>query len=173
MSKALVLFFSVYGSTRWVAAEVAKQTGADLKEIEPAVPYESDYDALSRRAQRELELDLRPGIRDPLRIDGYDLIFLGYPIWCFTVPMILRTFLEQYDLTGKTVVPFNTHLGSRDSGTWQLIRRLIPGALVQEGFSVEMNDVTEKAQTAVSQRLTTLQMTGFSHIPSSCRRQSR
>ena len=110
MSKALVLYFSVYGSTRWVAAEIAKQTGADLTEIEPAVPYESDYDALIRRAQRELERDLRPAIREPLRIDDYDLIFLGYPIWCFTVPMILRTFLEQYDLTGKTVVPFNTHV---------------------------------------------------------------
>ena len=152
MGKTLVLYFSVYGSTRWVAAEIARQTGADLVEVIPAVPYDSDqehYDALSCRVQREYDLDLRPAIRDPLPIDEYEVIFLGYPIWCLSCPMILRTFLEQYDLNGKTIIPFNTHMGSRDGGTWQLIRELAPGALVLEGLSIEMSDVAEKTPQAV------------------------
>ena len=132
------------------------QSGADLIEIEPAVPYDTDrshYDQLALRAQKEHDQQIRPGILSPLSIDDYDEIFLGYPIWCDTVPMIILTLLEQVDFHGKTVIPFNTHLGSRDSGTWQLIRLLLPQAQVLNGFCIEMHDTESKSRQAVSQTL--------------------
>ena len=153
MDRKLVLYFSVYGTTEKVAVEIARQAQADLMEIQPCVPYDSDrnhYSALARRTEREYSGNQRPGIRNVLPIAEYDVIFLGYPIWCDTVPMIIRTLLERYDFSGKTLIPFNTHMGSRDSGTWQLIRRQAPKAMVPDGLCIEMADTDSKASVLVS-----------------------
>ncbi|MBQ9195618.1 MAG: hypothetical protein IJ157_00130 [Clostridia bacterium] len=158
MSRKLVLFFSVYGTTKRIAEEIARQTGADLMEIEPIVPYDADrnhYDALARWTKRELEESQRPGIKGHLQISDYDIIFLGYPVWWYTFPMIIRTLFDQYDFSGKTILPFNTHMGSRDSGTWQMIRELAPKAFVGEGLSIEMPDVDRGLEKAVTQWLET------------------
>ena len=83
MSKNLVLYFSVYGTAKRVAEEIARQTGADIQEIVPMVPYDSDrnhYNALARLAKREHDEDMRPAIKNPIRLDGYDNIFIGYPM---------------------------------------------------------------------------------------------
>lgn len=156
MSGRLVLYFSVYGTAKRVAEEIAFQTGADLLAIEPAVPYDKDrshYIDLARRAQREHDQQLRPMILTPLSVAPYDEIFLGYPIWCDTVPMILLTLLEQVDFSGKTVIPFNTHLGARESGTWQMIREKLPQSQVLDGLAIEMHDAEVSAPQAVSRWL--------------------
>ena len=156
MSKRLVLYFSVYGTAKRVAEEIAFQTGADLLAIEPAVPYDKDrshYIDLARRAKLEHDMQLRPIIQNTLSIAPYDAIFLGYPIWCDTVPMILLTLLEQADFSGKTVIPFNTHLGARDSGTWQLIREKLPQSQVLDGLVMEMHDAEASSSQAVSRWL--------------------
>lgn len=130
MSGRLVLYFSVYGTAKRVAEEIAFQTGADLQAIEPAVPYDKDrshYIDLARRAQREHDQQLRP--------------------------MILLTLLEQADFSGKTVIPFNTHLGARDSGTWQMIREKLPQSQVLDGLAIEMHDAEVSAPQAVSRWL--------------------
>ena len=153
MSGRLVLYFSVYGTAKRMAEEIAFQTGADLLAIEPAVPYDNDrshYNVLARRAKLEHDMQLRPIIQNTLSIAPYDEIFLGYPIWCDTVPMILLTLLEQADFSGKTVIPFNTHLGARDSGTWQLIREKLPQSQVLDGLVMEMHDAEVSAPQAVS-----------------------
>lgn len=158
MDRKLVLYFSVYGTTEKVAGEIARQEYAELMEIQPCVPYDSDrnhYSALARRTEREYSGNQRPGIRNVLPIAEYDVIFLGYPIWCDTVPMIIRTLLERYDFSGKALIPFNTHMGSRDSGTWQMIRELAPKAFVGEGLSIEMPDVERGLEKAVTQWLET------------------
>ena len=114
MSKELVLYFSVYGTAKNVAEEIAKQMGADLREIVPAVPYDGNrdhYPALLRVAQKEHDTDARPGIKEELPIAEYDRIYLGYPMWCYTFPMIIYTLFDQYDFSGKTIIPFNTHMG--------------------------------------------------------------
>ena len=152
MSGRLVLYFSVYGTAKRMAEEIAFQTGADLLAIEPAVPYDNDrshYNVLARRAKLEHDMQLRPIIKNTLSIAPYDEIFLGYPIWCDTVPMILLTLLEQADFSGKTVIPFNTHLGARDSGTWQLIREKLPQSQVLDGLAMEMHDAEASAPQAV------------------------
>ena len=156
MTKELVLYFSVYGTAKNVAEEIAKQTGADIREIVPAVPYDGDrnhYNALLRVAQKEHDTDARPAIKEELPIADYDRIYIGYPMWCYTFPMIIYTLFEQYDFSGKTIIPFNTHMGSRDGGTYDTIRKLAPKAKILSGLPVEMSDAEQRPEKAVSRWL--------------------
>ena len=141
--KNLVLYFSVYNSTKLVAQEIASQTGAELIEIEPVVPYDSNrshYSSLARYAKREHDEDMRPAIKNEIDIDGCDNIFIGYPMWWYTFPMIIYTLFDKYDFSGKTIIPFNTHMGSGDGGTYRTIAQLEPNATVLKGLPVEMSE---------------------------------
>ena len=100
MAKSLVLYFSVYGTAKNVAEEIARQTGADIMEIEPAVPYDSDrnhYNDLAKLAKKEHDEDQRPAIKNAIPVQDYDTFFIGYPMWWYTFPMILSTLVDQYD----------------------------------------------------------------------------
>lgn len=97
MAKELVLYFSVYGTSKIVAEEIAKQTGADIREIEPVIPYDSNrdhYNALTRLAKKEHDEDQRPAIKNRIDITAYDRIYLGYPMWWYTFPMIIYTLIR-------------------------------------------------------------------------------
>ena len=159
MSKSLVVYFSVYGTAKKTAEEIARQTGADLMEIEPVVPYDSDrnhYNALAKLAKQEHDSNARPAIKNEIPIEDYDTIFVGYPMWWYTFPMILYTFFDKYDFSGKTIVPFNTHMGSRDGGTYRTIRQLEPNASVLAGLPVEMSDAERGPAKAVEKWLKSL-----------------
>ena len=159
MAKELVLYFSVYGTAKIVAEEIAKQTGADIREIIPEVPYDGNrdhYNALLRVAQKEHDTNARPVIKEQLPIADYDRIYIGYPMWCYTFPMIIYTLFDQYDFSGKTIIPFNTHMGSRDGGTYQTIRELAPKAEVLTGLPVEMSDAENGPADAVAKWLGSL-----------------
>ena len=159
MAKELVLYFSVYGTAKIVAEEIAKQTGADIREIIPEVPYDGNrdhYNALLRVAQKEHDTNARPAIKEQLPIADYDRIYIGYPMWCYTFPMIIYTLFDQYDFSGKTIIPFNTHMGSRDGGTYQTIRELAPKAEVLTGLPVEMSDAENGPADAVAKWLGSL-----------------
>lgn len=148
MSKPLVLYFSVYGTAKKTAEEIARQTGADLQGIIPKIPYDSNrdhYSVLARLTKKEHDNNARPEIRDKIDISGYDTIFIGYPMWWYTFPMIIYTLFDELDFSGKTIIPFNTHMGSGDGGTYRTIQELEPDAVVKEGFPVEMSDA-EKGQ---------------------------
>ena len=113
--KNLVLYFSVYGTAKIVAEEIAKQTGAELVEIEPAVPYDSNrdhYNALAAYAKKEHDEDQRPAIKNEINVDAYDTIYIGYPMWWYTFPMIIYTLFDKYDFSGKTIILFATSGGS-------------------------------------------------------------
>ena len=159
MAKNLVLYFSVYGTAKAVAEEIAKQTGADIAEIEPVTAYDSNrdhYNDLAAYAKKEHDKDMRPAIKNSFDIDSYDNIFIGYPMWWYTFPMIIYTLFDEYDFTGKTIIPFNTHMGSRDGGTYRTIRELEPGATVLEGLPVEMKAAERGCTDAVSKWLRSL-----------------
>ena len=159
--KNLVLYFSVYGTAKKVAEEIAKQVHGDLLEIEPVVPYDSNrdhYNALAKYAKEEHDKDMRPAIKTHIDVSGYDNIFIGYPMWWYTFPMIIYTLFDQVDFSGKTVIPFNTHLGSRDGGTYKTVAKLAKGAKVLKGLPVEMNDAEAGASAAVTQWLRQLGM---------------
>lgn len=157
--KSLVIYFSVYHTAEAVAKEIARMTDADVKEIQPAEPYDSNrdhYSSLLKRAEKEHDEDQRPPISEELPIASYDTIYIGYPIWCYTFPMIIYTLFDQYDFSGKTIIPFNTHMGSRDGGTYQIIRELAPRAKVLPGLPIEMGKAENGAQLAVKKWLNKL-----------------
>ena len=149
MKKNLVLYFSLYGTVRKTAEEIARQTDADLVEIEPVVPYDSNrdhYNTLSALAKKEHDENQRPVIKNEIDIAGYENIFIGYPIWCYTFPMIIYTLFDKYDFSGKTIFPFNTHMGSGDGGTYETIKKLEPNGTIVKGLPLEMG-VAENGNT--------------------------
>ena len=138
-NKALVVYFSVTGNTKALAETVAETTGADIVEIVPETPYTSEdisYNNNNCRANREQNDDsARPAIANKIEnIDDYDTIYLGYPIWWGTMPKIINTFLESYDLSGKTIMPFCTSGGSGISSSVSAIKSTCQNADVKDGF---------------------------------------
>ena len=132
---ALIAYFSWSGNTEAVAQEIQAQTGADLFELVPAEPYTDDYNELLDIAQEEQSSDARPAIAETVDLSGYDTVYLGFPNWWGDMPMILYTFLDEYDLSGKTVAPFNTSGGSGFSGSLDTIAEMEPEAEITEGIS--------------------------------------
>lgn len=141
MRKKLVAYFSASGVTAKTANLLAEVAGADLFEIQPAVPYtEADLNWMNKKSRSSLEMnDLtsRPAIANQLEnMDAYDVIFVGFPIWWYIAPTIINTFLESYDLAGKTIIPFATSGGSGMGETNEKLRpscpesNLLPGKLL-------------------------------------------
>ena len=136
-AKALVVYFSWSGNTESVANEIVAQTGADEFEITPATPYTDDYDALLDIAQEEKQNDARPAISGSIEnLDQYDVVYVGFPNWWGDMPMILYSFFDAYDLSGKTVAPFVTSGGSGFSGSINTMKTLEPDATIADGLSL-------------------------------------
>ena len=138
MSKTLVAYFSASGVTARAAKNLAEAAGADLYEILPAVPYTSaDLDWNDKKSRSTLEMNdkaSRPKLKShDAPIAEHNTIFLGFPVWWYREPSIIDTFMEAYDFTGKTVVPFATSGGSPIGGSRENIQALAPGAKVAEG----------------------------------------
>ena len=136
--KILVAYFSAGGATASAARAVAFAAGGELYEIKPAVPYTAaDLDWNDSRSRSSMEMNdeaCRPAIAGELPDLGqYDAVFLGFPIWWYVEPRIVDTFLEAYDLSGKTIVPFATSGGSGLGKAPQRMAELAPGATVLEG----------------------------------------
>lgn len=146
--KSLVVYFSWSGNTESVAQEIAAQTGADVFKIEPQEPYTDDYDELLDIAQEEQRNSARPAIAGSIEdLDSYEVIYLGFPNWWGDMPMILYTFLEEYDLTGKTVAPFVTSGGSGFSNTVSTMKSLEPEASFLDGLSLGSSAAAEPADS--------------------------
>ena len=149
--KTLIVFFSWSGNTRGIAKEIQKQTGADLFEITLVHPYSTNYNTVLMEAQEDQHKNARPEIVDPPKnIDEYDTVILGYPNWWASIPMPIATFLESYDFSGKTIVPFCSHGGGRFGQSLTAIAKLAPDAKMGEGLSVHYSggstlskDITE------------------------------
>lgn len=138
MNKILVAYFSASGVTAALAKRLAHAIGADLFEIRPETPYtKEDLDWTDRKSRSTVEMRdkaFRPSVTGRVEsMEQYSTVYVGFPIWWYVAPTIINTFLEQYDLTGKTVVPFAT---SGSSGMGETVRELFPscrGALLKEG----------------------------------------
>lgn len=136
-SKSLVVYFSWSGNTRSVAESIASRTNSDIFEIVPAEPYSDDYDTVVDLAQEEQKNNVRPEIVGSIDdIEQYDVVYVGYPNWWGDMPMVLYTFFDTYDLSGKTVAPFCTSGGSELSNTVNEIKELEPNATVTEGLHI-------------------------------------
>lgn len=142
MSKKLVAFFSASGVTADAAKKIAEAAGADLYEIVPEVPYtEADLDWQDKGSRSSVEMadrKSRPAIVDnDAGVENYDIIFLGFPIWWYTAPTIINTFLERYDLSGKTIILFATS-GSTgfDQAVSDLKVSVSDSAVIKEGIVI-------------------------------------
>ena len=130
------------GNTEKAAKMLADLTGGELYKIEQAKPYSDDYDACTAEAKADLRNNARPEVLNlPDDLNAYDEIYLGYPNYWGTMPMAVYTFLENYDLTGKTIHPFCTHEGSGLSHTVQDIQKAAPGAVVARGLAIHGSSV--------------------------------
>ena len=138
MSKKLVAYFSASGVTAKVAETLSEAIGADLYEIEPEVPYtKADLNWMDKQSRSTIEMNdpaSRPaikGMRD--NMDDYDTVFVGFPIWWYVAPSIINTFLESYDLTGKTIIPFATSGSSGMGKTNEKLQPSCPNSKLIEG----------------------------------------
>ena len=141
MSNILIAYFSAGGVTRRAAEEIASATGGDLFEIGPAQPYTAadlDWRDKQSRCTREMtDPASRPAVAGKVdHMDRYDTVFVGFPIWWGVEPRVVDTFLEGYDLTGKTMIPFATSGGSRMPYAQNHLQGLYPGLSWQEGSLV-------------------------------------
>ncbi len=144
--KVLVAFFSragenygvgkvKTGNTQVVAQMIADMTGADLFHIEPVSEYPADYTECTEVAKKEHEANARPAYKDDAKVEDYDIIFIGYPIWWGDAPMPVYTFIENHQWEGKTVIPFCTHEGSGLSNEDE-IRKACKGATFKKGLGM-------------------------------------
>ena len=151
--KVLVVYFSHTGNTETVANFIHEAVGGDIVKLEAVEPYTDNYNDLLDIAQEERNENVRPELSTHIdNIDEYDTIFLGYPIWWGDMPMAVYTFLDEYDLSGKTIAPFVTSGGSGLSGTPSDIEDEEPNATVTEGLSIRDSNV-RNSQSEVEQWL--------------------
>ena len=169
-NKSIVVYYSrtdenynvgniTVGNTAKVAAEIAKQTGANMFEIKPAKAYPADYKACIEVAQQEKDDNVRPQMATTVEhFEQYSTVYLGYPIWWGDAPMIVYTFIESQNFDNKTVIPFVTHEGSGLSGTPQKLRKALPKATVTDGIAItgttaqnKPDEVTKKVSELIKQ----------------------
>lgn len=140
--KALVAVFSWSGNTLQVAERIHEHTNSDLFRIEPATPYTTDYDEVLEVAQTEQRNGDMPAIASTVADwNSYDVVYLGYPVWWYEAPQIIKSFVSQYDFAGKTVVPFCTSGGSRLETTLPEVQELCPGTEFLDGLTLSGDTV--------------------------------
>lgn len=144
MSKALVAYFSASGVTAKLAKTLAKAVEGDLFEIQPETPYTSaDLDWTNQKSRSSVEMNdkaFRPPVANKVSdMAQYDTVYVGFPIWWYVAPTIINTFLEQYDLTGKVLIPFATSGSSGMGNTNEELRRSCPGADLKQGKRFRAN----------------------------------
>ena len=136
--KTLLAYFSATGTTKGVAQQLAEVTGADLHEIKPEKPYtDADLDWQDKQSRSTIEMEdksSRPAITEKLpNMQEYDVIYVGFPIWWYTCPTIINTFMESYDFKGKTVIPFATSGGSSIKKACEDLKTAYPEVNWKEG----------------------------------------
>ncbi|MDR2982360.1 MAG: NAD(P)H-dependent oxidoreductase [Puniceicoccales bacterium] len=149
-SKMLIVYFSHSGNTRVIAEQIKATTGADICEIQTVTPYPSDYQTVVKQARKEIDAKYKPELKTKIEnIGSYDVIFVGSPNWWATIAPPIATFLSSYDLSGKTVVPFITHEGSRMGRSVSDIKELAAKSTILNGLPVRGGSV-KSAQNDVS-----------------------
>ena len=144
-NKTLVVFFSQTGNTKAVGNTIRELIGADIFELKASEPYPNYYHAIRVRAKAEQEKDIHPLLQAlPKNIERYDTIFIGSPIWNYTIAQPIATFLGKFDFKGKTIIPFCTHGGGGAGHSASDIAKRTPGAKVLDGYASTGNDIDKK-----------------------------
>ncbi|URZ16672.1 hypothetical protein CLFE_027190 [Clostridium felsineum DSM 794] len=148
--RALVVYFSESGNTQKLAKTISDQVGGDFRRIEPVKVYPTGQE-LFDYTKKERDNNGRPKFKNlNINMYDYDVIFVGYPMWWYTLPMIMYTFFDEYDFSGKTIIPFNTHEGSGDGGTYSTIKKFEPKAKVLDGLAIRGGDMqSDQTETVI------------------------
>ncbi len=155
----LVVFFSQTGNTKIIANEIHESVGGDIFQIKTVKPYPTNYNTLVDQAKKEQDENSRPKLAAKANnINSYDTVFIGYPDWWHTMPMPVFSFLEQNNLSGKTIVPFCTHEGSGFGQSLEDIKKIYPKLTILQGLAVRAKD-TKNAKKDVSDWLHKIGMT--------------
>ena len=146
-NRILIAYFSWSGHTKQLAEEIQSLTGGDIFEIIPETPYTDDINELSGIASREQRDNARPQLAAHVDdIEKYDIVFVGYPNWWNNMPMPVFTFLEEYDLSGKTVIPFTSY----GNGVWgksvNSLKETLPNSTINDGLAVQENNFNSMPQ---------------------------
>jgi flavodoxin len=152
--KILITYFSWGGNTREMAKQIQQQTGGDLFEIKTVKPYPKDYDGCVDVAKKEQQENARPALTGTVNnFAAYDVVFVGHPKWCGTMPQALFTFLEAYDFNGKSVVQFCTYGAMYSVGGWgnseEDLKKLCPTATILEGLAIKGSTVKSSKDDVV------------------------
>ena len=135
------------GNTRYVAFLISEATGGELFEIKTTHTYPGSHKALIDAAKVEIDNNARPKLVTHIKnLKDYDVVFVGFPNWWYDMPMPLYSFFDEYDFSGKTVIPFCTHGGSRFSDAIKTIRELEKGATVLDGYAIARDRVPESKE---------------------------
>ncbi len=134
----------IYGNTETLARMIQEYLGGELFSIQTVQDYPVDYDTLIDQGGEEKNREARPELESHVEdMDKYDVVFLGFPNWWYDMPMPVYSFLEEYDFSGKTVIPFATSAGSGFSGTIETLQKMMPDAeIIGEGLHIPMRNVS-------------------------------
>ena len=133
----LIVYLSRTGNTEAVAELIQQRVGGTLVALELETPYPKDYDAIVKQVAEENERGFLPPLKTEIDVEKYDIIFLGFPTWGMQLPPPMKSFLHRYELSGKTVVPFNTNAGYGVGSSFATVKALCPDANILEGFSIK------------------------------------
>ena len=133
----LIVYLSRTGNTEAIAEMIHEQVGGDLVALELENPYPKDYDAIVKQVAEENDAGFLPPLKTKVAIDQYDTIFLGFLTWGMQLPPPMKSFLHQYDLSDKTVIPFNTNAGYGVGSSFETVEALCPDSNLLEGFSIQ------------------------------------
>jgi flavodoxin len=155
----LIAYYSHSGNTRKIANLIHQEVGGTIHEIQPKVPYPNSYNAVVDQAQKEIQAGYKPALQSTLdHIESYDTVFVGSPNWWSTIAPPVATFLSEYDLSGKTIVPFCTHGGGGLGRIGRDIAKLCPQSTILSSFEI-YGGGTGNAQAKVSAWLSKVGMT--------------
>lgn len=142
----------LYGSVEYMAKVIQKNTSADMFEIQPLESYGNDFNTVADRALNEQENNILPELLNHIEnFDEYDTIFVGYPVWWYDMPQMMYSFFDEYDFSGKTIIPFNSHGGSGFSGSVQEIAELESNAIIRtDGLTISRTMVASSENTIVN-----------------------
>lgn len=136
--KVLIVYLSRTNNTKTIAQIIHENVGGTLISLELEKPYPQDYKAIVEQVVKENETGFLPPLKTKIEnIEKYDVVFVGFPTWGMQLPPPMKSFLNQYDLSGKTVVPFNTNAGYGIGSTFDTVQDLCPKSKILEGFSIK------------------------------------
>ncbi|WP_099973909.1 flavodoxin [Lactobacillus terrae] len=128
--KALIFYYSNSGTTETAAKEIQKRTGADLIKMNISPDYPSNYEELTKVSRKQIDDNSRPKITNNIDMSKYSTIYLGFPTWYHQPPMFINSFFEQYNLNGKTVIPFTTSMSSPIDVSTPFLKKMVQGKYV-------------------------------------------